>query len=57
MKGGIVVRLTCILGKVLVQLMTVSVLGDVTHEEPVVVVRDGHAYLPVFADLTSIQLS
>ena len=34
----LVVRLTCILGKVLVQLVTVSVLGDVTHEEPVVVV-------------------
>lgn len=50
-------RLTCKLVKVLVELVPVPVLGDVTHEEPVVVVRDGHAHLPAFADLTTIELS
>ena len=50
-------RLTCKLVKVLVELVPVPVLGDVAHEEPVVVVRDGHAHLPAFADLTTIELS
>lgn len=50
-------QLTCKLVKVLVELVPVPVLGDVAHEEPVVVVRDGHAHLPAFADLTTIELS
>lgn len=50
-------QLTCKLVKILVELVPVPVLGDVAHEEPVVVVRDGHAHLPAFADLTTIELS
>ena len=50
-------RLTCILDKVLVELTPVPIFGDVAHEEPVVVVRNGHAHLPAFADFTAIELS
>lgn len=50
------VRLTCILDKVLLELVPVPVLWDVAHEEPVVVVRNGHAHLPAFADLTAVEL-
>lgn len=49
-------RLTCILDQVLMELVPVPVLGDVAHEEPVVVVRYGHAHLPAFADLTAVEL-
>lgn len=36
--------------------MLVPVLGDVANEEPVVVVRDGHAHLPALPDLAAVEL-
>lgn len=36
--------------------MAVPVLRDVAHEEAVIIVGDGHAHLPPFADLTAIEL-
>ena len=48
--------LTCVLGKVLVQLGPVSVLGDVPHEQSVVVVRDGYSHLATLAYFTTIEL-
>ena len=48
--------LTCVLGKVLVQLQPVSVFRDVADEEPVVVVGDGDANFATSAYLTTIEL-